>query len=128
MASDIVKVILERINQPDLISVLADELTGSELNSVLLEAFNEKTRVLTPPDLLNLYQQHRFVKPVDLPVLEQKRMELEILQLLQKFSFQPIELSPVSVMGSCSVVGPADQKKILSGLRGTEVLADSTNA
>ena len=128
MSSPIVEKILKRINRPDLVSVLTNELSGSELNSLLLEIFEQKTKSISPPELLNQYQVNRFVKPSDLPVLELKRMELELLQLFQRHSFLPIELSPVSMLGSCSVVALANQKKILSALRGTEVLADSTNA
>jgi hypothetical protein len=127
IASQIVKSILGRIGQPGLLSVLKD-LSGTDLNSILLEVFNEKTRSLTAPALLNRYQQNRFVKPADLPALELRRIEWEVLQLFAEHGFTAIDLAPVTALGSCSVVGPADQKKILSALRGTEVLADNTNA
>ena len=128
MAPGIINRILERINRPDLLSVLANELTGSELNSLLLEVFNHKAASRSGPELLNLYQQNRFVKPADLPVLEMRKAELDILELLGHHGFSPLELSPVSILGSCSAVGSVNQKKVLSALRGTEVLADSTNA
>jgi hypothetical protein len=128
MPSDIVHKILERINRPELFAILTRELSGSELNSILLEVFNQRSGSLTAPELLNLYQQNRFVNPSDLPVIELRQMELDILQLFTKYSFEPLELSPVSILGSCSAVAPANQNKILSALRGTEVLADSTNA
>ena len=128
MASEIISRILERINRPDLLKVLVEDLSGSELNTLLLEIFSDRTRSLSAHELLSLYRENRFTKPADLPVLEMRQTELDILHLFKKYSFDPIELSPVSVLGSCSVVGPADQKKILSALRGTEVLADTTNA
>lgn len=128
MPSKIVQKILERIGRPEELSLLANGLSGSELNSLLLELFELKTNAITPPQLLNLYQQNRLVKPADLPVLEIKQMELDVLRILADHGFDPIELSPVTQSGSCSVVGPANQKKILTALRGTEVLADSTNA
>lgn len=128
MTSEIITNILKRISRPDLLTILTDELTGTELNSILLEVFNHKTRSLTAPELLNQYQQNRFVKPADLPVLTMKRMELDVLELFEQHSFHPLELSPVSILGSCSVVGYVNQKKVLSALRSTEVLADSTNA
>jgi hypothetical protein len=78
--------------------------------------------------MLKLYQLNRFVKPADLPVIELRQTELDLLKMFQQHSFTPLELSPVTILGSCSVVAPADQKKILSALRGTEVLADATNA
>ena len=54
--------------------------------------------------------------------------ELETLKFLREHNFQPIELSPVSQLGSCSVVAPVDQKKIISATRKTEATADATNA
>src|SRR5688572_24686457 len=104
MNSPIVTKILKRIGEPNLVHVLTKELKGTELNSVLLEVFSEMTSKLSPPLLLNRYQLNRFVKPADLPVLELKRMELDVLELFNSLNFEPIELSPVSVLGSCSVV------------------------
>ncbi len=127
MTSNIVNKILDRIGQPDLVHLLS-ELSGTELNSILLEVFKTQTAKLTPPQILNLYQLNRFVKPADLPVLELKKIELELLKIFKEYSFEPIELSPVAILGSCSGVAPADQKKILTALRGTEVLADATNS
>lgn len=128
MKSSIVSSILNRIQHPELFGILSDQLSGTELNSILLEVYSRRMQRMAPAEVLNQYQQNRFVKPADLPVIETKRMELEILQRFQKFSFEPLELSPVTIQGSCSAVAPADQKKILTALRGTEVLADSTNA
>ncbi|HMG93374.1 MAG TPA: hypothetical protein VK589_25125 [Chryseolinea sp.] len=128
MHSAIVKKILQRIGQPDLFRILTEDLTGTELNTILLDVFSDTSSKLSPPQLLNRYQSNRFVKPADLPVLELKRMELDVLELFNSLSFEPIELSPVSVLGSCSVVATADQNKVLSALRGTEVLADATNS
>jgi hypothetical protein len=128
MSSAIVNKILERIGNPDLVDLLTDKISGSELNTLLLEVFNRKVSKITPSQLLNLYQLNRFVKPGDLPVLALKRMECDLLEHFEKFSFEALELSPVAALGSCAVVAPADQKKILTALRGTEVLADATNA
>lgn len=128
MSSSIVTKILQRIGHPELVRILSQELSGTELNSVLLELFNRQCEALTPSELLNRYQLNRFVKPSDLPVIELKKIEIDLLEIFEKHSFQPIELSPVTAFGSCSVVGPVDQKKVLTALRGTEVLADATNA
>jgi hypothetical protein len=128
MQSAIVTKILQRIGQPHLVRMLTEDLTGTELNTLLLDVFRDTSSKLSAPQLLNRYQTNRFVKPADLPALELKRMEVDVLELLARLSFEPIELSPVSVLGSCSVVATADQNKILSALRGTEVLADATNS
>jgi hypothetical protein len=41
--------------------------------------------------------------------------------------FEAVELSPLAPLGSCSAVGLASQNKIVSALRGTEVVSDPTN-
>ena len=41
--------------------------------------------------------------------------------------FEAVELSPLAPLGVCSVVGLASQNKIVSALRGTEVVSDPTN-
>jgi hypothetical protein len=128
MPSTIVTKILKRTGHDDLWRTLTEDLRGTELNSILLELMDVSASKLTPPMLLNQYQRNRFVKPSDLPVIELKRMELDLFEIFNRFLFEPIDLSPVSAFGSCSVVATADQKKILSALRGTEVLADATNA
>lgn len=128
MTSKIVANLLKKIGQPDLVDILARELSGTELNSVLLEVCNHRAASLTAPQLLDQYVNNRLVKPSDIPVLTARKAELQVLELLTRFGFEPIDLSPVTAFGSCSVVAPASQMKILSALRGTEVLADSTNA
>jgi hypothetical protein len=47
--------------------------------------------------------------------------------LASAVAFEAIALSPLAPLGSCSVVAPASQNKIVSALRGTEVVADPTN-
>lgn len=128
MASRIVERILERINRPDLLSILASDLSASELNTLLLEVFRERAKKISPAQLLRQYKENRFVQPADLPVLETRRMETDILGILEAHSFQLVDLSPLAIQGTCSVVGPVDQHKVVSATRGTEVLADSTNA
>lgn len=125
--SSIIQKVLDRTGHPELLRVLRD-LSGSELNSLLLELFHEKTKTISAPRLLRNYQLNRFVKPAELPVLPLKETEYDLLKIFKASSFEPIELSPVTALGSCSVVAPANQSKILSALRGTEVLADGTNA
>ena len=128
MSSDLTRKLLEKIGQPELLNLLSQGLTGSELNTLLLEVAREKIKATSAPSLLKKYRINRYVKPADLPVLALKKTELDLLTLFNTHGFEPIELSPLSVCGSCSVVAPADQNKILSALRGTEVLADATNA
>ncbi|SHN45776.1 hypothetical protein [Chitinophaga sp. CF418] len=123
--------ILEKIQQRtgiDLVSVLAEELSGSELNSLLLEVFDRKAGQLKPAQLLQQYRMNRFVQPAAVDVMQLRAKELSTLQWLQQCGFVPLELSPVSLLGICAAVAPVSQKKIISATRGTEVLSDATNA
>ncbi|GAB3948699.1 hypothetical protein GCM10028805_23740 [Spirosoma harenae] len=122
------KKIAERIGQPDLIDILTNQLTGSELTSLLLDVFSQKTAQQFPADLLRAYQTNRFVKPADIDASGLRLLETEALTVFSKFGFTPIELSPVAPLGSCSVVATADQNKILSATRQMEVMADATNS
>jgi hypothetical protein len=128
MSTIIVEKILSKIKQPDLVRILSDDLTGSELNTLLLEIFHRKALQLKPQDLLRLYQHNRFVKPSDIDVLKLHKLENIVYKIFHEHKFNPVELSPVAQLGSCSVVAPAHQHKVISALRGTEVLADATNS
>lgn len=122
--------ILEKIQHRtgiDLVTMLADGLSGSELNSLLLEVFDRKASQLKPSQLLQQYRTNRFVQPAAVDVLQLRSRELGTLQLLEQLDFTPLELSPVSLLGTCAAVAPVSQKKIISATRGTEVLADATN-
>lgn len=128
MASVIINNILNKSGQSGLLEFLAHDLSGTELNSLMLEVFQQRCATIQPGQLMKDYQTNRFVKPADLPVIEMKQMEVDLLKYFHQNGFTPIELSPVSVLGSCSAVALASQNKILTALRGTEVLADATNA
>ncbi|GAB4037062.1 hypothetical protein [Spirosoma gilvum] len=121
------KKIAERIGRPDLIDILTNELSGSELTSLLLDVFDRKAAQLSPADLLRAYQSNRFVQPADIDIIGNRALEDQALALFTNYGFTPLELSPVAPLGSCSVVATADQKKVLSASRQTEVVADATN-
>lgn len=121
------KKIAKRVGRPDLIDILANRLSGSELTLLLLDVFNQKTQQLTPADLLHLYQTNRFVRPADIDVIKLRTLEDQALSVFNTFGFSPVELAPVAPLGSCSVVATADQKKILSAIRQTEIVADATH-
>jgi len=113
---------------PHLVELLAERLSGSELNSLLLEVFGKRGKNISPALLLRQYRANRFVHPADTDMIGLLMTELRILQLLRDHHFQPLELSPAAQWGSCSLLGPVDQKKIISATRNTEIMADATNS
>ncbi len=128
MKKEISTHIIDRLNWQDGFNVLSDKLSGSELNSVLLEVFNKRIKQENPASLLEKYDANKLVKPAEINVLRLKEEELESYRLLANNGFEPIELSPVTQMGTSSIVATVNQKKVLTALRNTEVRADPTNA
>lgn len=126
--SNIIRSIEAKTGIPDLARLLADRLTGSELNSLLLEVFDLRVRTATPAQLLRQYLTNRFVQPAATDMVPLLALEMDSLLFLQARGYQPLELSPVAPFGSCSVVGTVSQDKIVSAIRNTEVLADATNS
>ncbi|WP_419875299.1 hypothetical protein [Candidatus Pristimantibacillus sp. PTI5] len=119
--------IIRELGQEKIIALLTDQISASDLNSLLLEVFREKTMQASPKELLKKYEANRFVQPAAVQPLALKQLEIDMLNIALSQSFSPIQLSPTAPLGSCSVVAAVDQNKIISALRGTEVVADATN-
>jgi len=123
--------ILDRITKisgvAGLAEILGSRLSGADLNSLLLEVFRQKTAQIQASGLLQAYRSNRFVQPATVDAIDFQAFVLEALRLSRSSGFQPLQLSPVSPLGTCSVVATAHQDKIISALRGTEVVADATN-
>jgi hypothetical protein len=106
-------------------NVLTDGLPASRLWSLLLEVAETRAAGRRPSDLVGQWDRDRFVQPA---MIDQRSL-LEVDQhlLAAAPSFEAIELSPVAPLGVCSVMGHVSQNKVLSALRGTEVVSDPTN-
>jgi hypothetical protein len=104
---------------------LAKGLPASELWSLLLDVLERRATSRTPAQLLQQWERDGFVRPA---YIDQRTLvELDALLLAAAAPFEALELSPLAPLGSCSVVGLASQNKIVSALRGTEVISDPTN-
>jgi hypothetical protein len=115
------------VGHGNLIELLSTGMSGSELNTLLLEVFRRRNADKSPGELLRSYKGNRFVKPATVDPIALKQLELDLLRISQNHRYIPIQLSPVAPLGSCSVVSPVNQNKVISELRGTEVVADVTN-
>jgi len=128
MGQTIGNIIAQRTGNENLINILADELSGTDLNSLLLEVFARRAQQLTAPKLLKQYEQNRFVQPAETDFIHLLEKSLLTLKCLSRHHFQPLQVSPLSQIGTCSVVATVDQDKVVSALRNCEVLSDATNA
>lgn len=122
--------ILDRIEReagvPGLATILAKRVNSTDLQSLLLEVYRIRTQQRQPPSILADYQTNRFVRPASLsPVrlLEWERIAFAHLPS----EFEPIALSPVCPLGTCSAVASVDQNWSVTTIRNTELVSDSTN-
>lgn len=102
-----------------------DELSGSELQSLLLEVLRRRARGRTPAEVLAQYGRDRFTKPA--AVDQRIAVEVDRHLLAAAEGFEALELSPVTPLATCSAVALTDQHRVLSALRATEVVSDPTN-
>lgn len=120
--------IAQRTGNDQLITLLAEQLSGADCNSLLLEVFARRTKQLSAPELLKQYEKNRFVQPAETDFIHLMEQSLQTLKKLQGHGFIPLQMSPLSQLGSSSVVATVDQDKVVSALRNCEVLSDATNA
>jgi hypothetical protein len=118
--------ILRETNAPNLVDILADQLTPTDLQSLLLEVYRRRAAKIRPATLLAQHEQNRFVRPAN--VDPQVLLDFDRMAFSHAGPpFTPIELAPVTPLGANSVVGLVDQNKAVATSRNTEVVSDSTN-
>ncbi|MET0234929.1 MAG: hypothetical protein ABW224_09850, partial [Kibdelosporangium sp.] len=109
---------------PGLAAILGD-LAPADLRSLLLEVHRRQAAKLTPAQVLAQYQRDRFTGTG--PAVHSE-YEVFAFEVLRAKGYTPLELSPVSPLGTVSALSGLDQNLVLATARGTEVTADSTNA
>ena len=131
MESKKTKGISRRIEQelglPSLTYKLANELSPSDFNSLLIEIFSLRTENISPTEMLKLYAQNHYAKPADCNASQYRRLEADMLYAAEDKSVQSIILSPASLFGCCSAFGAVSQNKIISATRNLEIVSDATN-
>ncbi len=122
--------IVERIEReagvPGLASILAERLTPTDLQSLLLEVYRLRSKQRTPSDVLSQYESDRFVRPSRVSPHRLVSWEQTALSSLPP-EFQPLALAPVAPLGTSSVAATVDQNWAVATIRNTEVVSDSTN-
>lgn len=126
MSNDLLNRIIEASGTPELMEVLVNRLSLTDLQSLLLEIYKQKARMLSPQNLLDRFKNNRFVQTSDLDpqqLVEFDRLAYSVLPA----GFKAIGLSPVCPLGSHSVLAPVNQNNIVTTIRNSEVCADPTN-
>jgi hypothetical protein len=126
----IVSKILDRIERAagvaGLPTILAEKLSATDLQSLMLEVYRRRSRQRRPSAILSDYRQNRFVRPAAVSPLDLMEWEQLAFSLLPP-DYQPITLSPVCPLGTNAGVARVDQNWAVSTCRNTEVISDSTN-
>jgi hypothetical protein len=110
----------------DLVDILAERLTPSDFQSLLLEVYERRARRVTPAGLLRAYRESRFVRPSIIGPAVFAEFDRKAFAALPP-GFESLELSPLCPLGTCSAVAPVPQNNIVGALRAAELVADATN-
>jgi len=119
--------VLTQAGGPELLDLLADELSGADLTTLLLEVFRRRADRLTPAEVMRRYRSDRFVAPAPTGVTAMRRAEDVLLSALPD-GFETLVLAPVLPLAAHSAVASVDPRKVIATIRGGEVAADPTNA
>lgn len=109
-----------------LTSILAEKLSPTDLQSLLLEVYRIRSDGLQPSAVLADFESNRFVRPSTVSPISLLRWEEVAFSHLPQ-TFEPVALSPVCPLGTSSVVASVDQNWSVATARNTEVVSDSTN-
>lgn len=106
-------------------AALSQGLPASEVWSLLLDVLARRAGQRAPADLLRQWERDGFTRPAYIDQRSLVALDGHLLAAAE--AFEALELSPLAPLGACSVVGLASQNKVVSALRGTEVVSDPTN-
>ena len=125
MSSKILARIAAGAGVPRLADILAEDLSGSDLQSLLLHVFRGRAGEL---------REHDLMAASGRGLLAPSRVSARRLNLFDRVaftvagSFEALDLSPVAPLGLNQVLGEIDQNNVLTTIRNAEVLGDPTPA
>ncbi|MGC5329023.1 hypothetical protein [Micromonospora sp. DT62] len=102
-------------------------LSPADLRTLLLAVARDRAAAVRPADLVRRWRTDRFTRPAAADPRALAAVEARLWELLPA-EFAGVDLSPVAPLGTCSVVTPMSQNRIVTTFRATEVLSDPTNA
>jgi hypothetical protein len=126
MADEIAARVARDTGVDDLVEILADRIEAPDLTSLLLAVVRRRTARRTPAQLLERYENDRFVRPSPIAPEALDAIEAAAIAALSP-AYERLELSPVCPLGASSVLGGISQDRVVATGRGTEVVSDPTN-
>jgi hypothetical protein len=125
MPSKILARIAVETGVPRLAPVLAEDLSASDLQSLMLHVYQARSAALREPDLM---------QKADRGLLAPSTVGARLLNRFDRVAFDTarwfdaVDLSPVCALGLNRVLGDIDQNNVLTTIRNAEVLGDPTPA
>jgi hypothetical protein len=107
-------------------AALEHDLSQADLQTLLLDVTRQRAAAVTSAGLMRRWRQDRYVTPSASDPRAVSRTEARLWELLPA-EFTGIELSPVTPLGTCAALGPVSQNRVISTIRGSEVVSDPTN-
>jgi hypothetical protein len=111
---------------PGARTVLEAELSPTDLQTVLLDVARTRSARVDAARLRQRWADDRFAQPAQVDPRRLAGLLARVWELLPT-EFAGVELSPVTPLGTCGALGPVDQNRIVSTVRGSEVVSDPTN-
>lgn len=111
--------------QPDIVDILADRLSPTDLQTLLLEVSRRRSARRTPADVLADYERSRFFGPSPFPHAGFAQWDAVARGAASRF--EQLELSPMAPLATCSALGPIQQDWSVPTVRTGEVVSDATN-
>jgi hypothetical protein len=126
MKDKIIERIIKKTGVPNIMDILVDRISLTDLQSLLLKVYQEKLKKEDASSLLGRYKSNRFVQPSTINPQHLIAFDKLAFKILPQ-TYEVLELSPVGPLGTCSALGPVSQNNVLTTVRNTEVCADTTN-
>ena len=121
---------LERIKRAtkdkDILDALA-QLPPTDLQSLLIEVASLRAQNLIPSAVASRAREDRFAQHSKVDPRKMIELDRTAFDAASARGFSPIELSPVCPLGTVSTIAKVSQNNIVSTMRNTEVVSDSTN-
>jgi hypothetical protein len=126
VSDPIIERILRETGVPELFNVLAERLNPADLQSLLLAVYQRRAAAITPSQLLERYEQDRFVRPSTIAPQALVDFERLIWSTLPD-AYTALDLAPVCPLGTNAAIATVSQNKVVTTIRNSEVVADITN-
>ena len=110
----------------DLVEILSERIGPTDLQSLLLEVYRRRAGRVSARDLLARYAENRFTQPSSVDPVALASFELRAWSSLPE-GYQADRAVAAVPDRHHSVIATVDQNKVVTTIRNTEVVADSTN-